>query len=80
MSLREGKWVSMFVANHQGVFISGRKEPDSSPAPRGYTFRRLGAHEEITFERLHPLGKPKEARTYVWAKGKASFEVMKPAE
>ncbi|MHC4498888.1 MAG: hypothetical protein ACYS21_07220 [Planctomycetota bacterium] len=80
MSLREGKWVSMFLANHQGVFISGQKEPDSSPAPRGYTFSRLGAHKEIIFEKLHPLGKAEQARTYVWGTGKTSFEVLRLTE
>ena len=76
MSLRSGKWISMFVANHQGVFISGKKVPQSTPAPSGYTFSRLGAGDELLFEQLCPLGEADKARTYIWRKGNASFEVL----
>ncbi|MCH7526248.1 MAG: hypothetical protein IID39_02320 [Planctomycetes bacterium] len=81
-SFREGDWESLFVANHQGTFVSGDPVEGSKSAPHGYSWEgplRRGegcaASLEITPVDAKGLKIPGESRTYVWTKGERTFVI-----
>jgi len=87
-SLRGGKWVELFAANHRGIFISGTPVKGTGPAPHGYHCRGIGepgpgdvamgkdGHLLIVgLCRADEDGKRRraEARDYLWRKGEQTL-------
>jgi hypothetical protein len=81
MRLQDGQWRCVFLANHLGVFVAGKKVDGTPAAPFGYRISARTGGGGLIFDDLYAIDpsrrrSPQISRSYFWPRGRDTIEVI----